>query len=84
MPRAAQHYEYVSINAHTIRRNAVLGMNDPPIRIARTRSDPAPRYAHRVRIDGPSELIYSQGKPILKCGARLVLQCRTGSVVIED
>ena len=27
---------YISINSHTIRRNAQTGSNDPPIRIARS------------------------------------------------
>lgn len=57
---------YVSINGHTIRKNAVLGTDDPPIRIARTKSE--------VVIDGPSRLLYSPAKPILRCGARLVLE----------
>jgi len=65
---------YISINAHIIRRNAKNGTSDPPIRIARSKTDKHPRYVHAVKINGPSELIYDPGHHILKCGARLVLQ----------
>jgi hypothetical protein len=65
---------YISINGHTIRRNIKRGTDDPPIRIARTKSDPAPVYAREVRILGPSRLIYDPAQCILKCGARLALQ----------
>lgn len=64
---------FVSINGQTIRRNAVLGTDEPPIRIARTPSDSKPRYAHEVKL-GPSRLVYSPKKPIMRCGARLVLE----------
>lgn len=64
---------YVSINGHVIRRNAVTGADDPPIRVARTKSDVAPRYAREVAIDGPSKLVYSPTGRIMKCGARLVI-----------
>jgi hypothetical protein len=64
---------FVSINGCTIRRNARHGERNPPIRIARSRSDQKPRYAHEIRIVGKSKLVYSPDKPILRCGARLVL-----------
>ena len=64
---------FISINGHTIRRNAVNGTDEPPIRIARSRSDKKPRYAREITIAGPSRLIYSPAKPIMSCGARLVL-----------
>lgn len=74
--------EYVSINAHTIRRNAKHGTDDPPIRIARTRSDSAPRYAKEIKINGPSKLVYHPHGMLLKCGARLVIEAENGSVEI--
>jgi hypothetical protein len=64
---------YISINGHTIRKNAVQGTDEPPIRIARTKSDQRPVYAHEVRIEGPSTLVYSPEKAIIRCGARLAL-----------
>lgn len=65
---------YVSINGHTIRANKLHNRNDPPIRIARTKSDAKPRYAHEIAINGPSKLIYNPDGAILKCGARLVIE----------
>jgi hypothetical protein len=64
----------ISINASTIRKNAVTGTDEPPIRIARTRADAKPVYAHQVEIIGPAKLVYHR-KPFMKCGARLVLEC---------
>lgn len=73
--------KYVSINGHTIRRNAVTGSAEPPIRIAKTRSDKAPIYASEVEIVGPARLTYSPAAAIMKCGARLVLQCSDVRIV---
>jgi hypothetical protein len=66
---------YISVNAHTIRRNARSGTSDPPIRIARSKSDKKPLYVNDVEVVGGARLRYSADKPILKCGARLVLEC---------
>lgn len=73
--------KYVSINGHTIRRNAVLGMSDAPIRIARTKSDRKPAYASEVEIIGPARLVYDPCKKLLHCGARMVLECADVKVV---
>lgn len=72
---------FVSINGKVIRKNAVLGSNEPPIRIARTRYDAKPQYAHEIRIVGDSRLVYSPDKPIMKCGARLVLEAQSVEVI---
>lgn len=64
---------YVSINGKVIRKNAVTGSKDPPIRVARSQSDKKPRYAREIAIVGPSQLLYSPDEPIMRCGARLVL-----------
>lgn len=74
--------DYVSINAHTIRKNAVRGTDDPPIRVASGRNDSKPRYAHEIRINGSSRLVYSPDGAILKCGARLVIEAEPGAVEI--
>jgi hypothetical protein len=65
---------YVSINGHTIRANAVHGTDNPPIRVARGKHDRKPVYASEIEISGPCRLVYSPDKPVLKCGARLVLE----------
>lgn len=74
--------EYVSINAGTIRKNAITGSNDPPIRIARGKSDQKPRYAHSIEIKGECRLSYRPKRPILRCGARLVIEAKDGAVRI--
>lgn len=73
--------KYVSINAHTIRRNAVTGTTDAPIRIAKSRSDQKPTYAKEIEIIGPARLVYDPGKAIMRCGARLVLVCEDVKVL---
>lgn len=73
--------KYVSINGPIIRRNALHGTDDPPIRIARTPSDAKPVYAHEINILGSSKLVYSPDKPIMRCGARLVLMAQAVTVV---
>jgi hypothetical protein len=67
--------KYVSINAHTVRRNAVAGESEAPIRIAKSRNDAKPVYASEIEIIGPARLVYDPRKKILRCGARLVLEC---------
>jgi hypothetical protein len=41
------------------------------------------RICNSVEIQGPSKLVYSPHKPILSCGARLVLET-TAKVVIDN
>lgn len=65
--------KYVSINGHTIRRNAKNGTDEPPIRIATRRNDTKPIYAREIEIVGRARLVYQPEAPIMKCGARLVL-----------
>lgn len=74
--------EYVSINAGTIRKNAISGANEPPIRVAKSRNDQRPRYAHSIEIEGKCRLTYRPKRPILKCGARLVIEAEDGAVRI--
>ena len=63
---------YIFVNKHIIYKNARNGTNDPPVGIRKTKTGKA-KYCHEVDIQGPSKLVYSPDKPILKCGARLVL-----------
>jgi hypothetical protein len=67
--------KYISINGNTIRRNALRGTATPPIRIANSPSDRNPSYASEIEIIGPARLIYDPEKRIMRCGARLVLEC---------
>jgi len=67
--------KYVSINSHVIRSNAVHGTDEPPIRVACSRLDPKPTYARELKIVGPARLVYDPRERIMRCGARLVLEC---------
>jgi len=73
--------KYVSINGQTIRKNAVTGSTDAPIRIARTPSDAKPVYASEIDIVGPARLRYNPCGKLLRCGARLVLECADVKVI---
>ena len=57
----------IHVNQHTIRANLKTGARDAPISIKTSRGT---LRAHSVRVNGPSELIYSPDRP-LSCGARL-------------
>lgn len=68
----------ITINKGTILSNAKQGTEEPPIRVARTKSGKG-EYGSDVSIldaDGNevARLIYSPHEPIMSCGARLVLQ----------
>jgi len=73
--------KFISINSHAIKSNSRYGLAEPPIRIARTRSDPNPIYASEVEISGSARLIYDPTKAMLRCGARLVLVCDDVKVI---
>ncbi len=63
---------YISVNKQIINRNARNGTNEPAIswRIGKSGKS---HYVKEITINGPCRLIYDPHKPILKCGARLVI-----------
>lgn len=63
---------YVNVNRNTIFSNVKHGRNEPPISVQKGKRG-IRVYCHQVKIK-EGELIYSPSKPILKCGARLVIQ----------
>lgn len=63
---------YVNVNRNTIFQNAKRGANEPPISIQKGKWGKR-TYHHEVEIE-KGRLIYSPHKPILKCGARLVIK----------
>lgn len=69
----------MSVNRHVIARNTVTGSADPVISW-RVGKSGKPRYAWGIKIDGPSEVVYDPRRPILKCGARLVIVCDPADV----
>jgi hypothetical protein len=70
----------IHVNQHVIRANRRDGRNDAPITVKTYNTNVR---AHRVRIDGPSELVYSPEKP-LSCGARLWVQTESPVVAYDD
>lgn len=65
--------KYISINGHTIRRNALHGTAVPPIRVAQSKSDTKPTYANEIELIGSARLVYDPHQKIMRCGARLVI-----------
>lgn len=63
---------YMHINQLKIRSNAKHGTNEPVITIKEGKKN---TYCHSVKINGSSTLIYGgNDKPLLSCGARVVLE----------
>ena len=69
----------VHVNQAIIRSNTKTGKRQPVLTVKQGRTN---RYAHTVRIDGPSKLVYSPDKP-LSCGARVWLETYS-PVVLDD
>ena len=63
---------YTHINRNIIDQNRRNGTNKPAVRFQKGKYG-RPTYAHRVKLKGESEVLYSAGDPILPCGARLVI-----------
>jgi len=62
---------YIHVNQMVIKRNLKHGTDDPVITVKQGKKN---TYCHSVKIDGPSQVIYSEtDKPILSCGARVVI-----------
>jgi hypothetical protein len=62
---------YIHVNQHKIRSNKTHCTNDPVLTIKQGRKN---TYCHRVKIHGPSEVIYSgNDSTLLSCGARVAV-----------
>ena len=68
----------VHVNQHIIRKNRETGSADPVLTVKTYKSN---RYAHQVKIDGPSRVVYSPEKP-LSCGARVWIETNAPVEVI--
>jgi hypothetical protein len=72
---------YVHVNKNVIASNRKHGKSDPAVRVQKGKYG-KPIYAFRVRFqDG--EMIYSPDKPILPCGARMVIQTEHDVEILE-
>ncbi len=73
---------YVSINKHVIRSNINNPDPAPPVRISRGKSGKG-EYCFECELPAGSRVVYSSDKPLLKCGARLVIECPTEPRIIR-
>tara|TARA_R110001599_G_C11844776_1_gene619866 strand:+ start:317 stop:550 length:234 start_codon:yes stop_codon:yes gene_type:complete len=67
----------VHVNQHVIRANAKNSENNPVFTI---KSRGKNTYAHRVRVVGEMELVYSPDNP-LSCGAKVWIETK-GEIII--
>ena len=69
----------IHVNQHVIRANAKTGNNNPVLTIKKGKTN---TYAHKVKILGESEVVYSPNKP-LSCGAKVWIET-TSSIIVDD
>ena len=64
--------KYIHVNQHKIRANKKNGTDEPVITIKEGKTS---SYCHEVKVNGPSVVKYGgNDKPLLSCGARVVIQ----------
>ena len=75
---------YIHVNQHNVRSNKTKGTDLPVITIKQGRKN---TYCNEVEILGPSKIIYggegSDAKPILTCGARVVIETEAEIKIIS-
>ena len=73
--------KYIHVNQHIIRSNKKNNENNPVLTIKEGRKN---TYCHRVKIHGPSEVVYSgNDKTLLPCGARVAVVTESEIEIIE-
>ena len=73
---------YIHVNQHKIRANKKHGTNEPVITVKKGREN---TYCHEVEVLGPSTIMYGgNDKPILSCGARVVIETESDIRIIND
>ena len=74
--------KYIHVNQHKIRANLKHGTNEPVITIKEGKNN---TYCHAVIILGESTVRYGgNDKPILSCGARVVIETTADIKVVND
>lgn len=72
---------YIHVNQHKIRSNRKNGENEPVITVKQGRKN---TYCSEVKILGPSSVIYGgNDKPLLSCGARVVIYTESDIEIIK-
>lgn len=69
----------IHVNQHVIKANRATGANDPVLTVKTYKSN---QYAHRVKILGESEIVYSPEKP-LSCGAHVWIETQSEVLIIN-
>jgi hypothetical protein len=69
----------IHVNQHVIKANAKSGDNLPVLTVKQGRTN---TYAHRVKIEGPSTVVYSPDKP-LSCGAKVWIETQSTVTILE-
>jgi hypothetical protein len=69
----------IHVNQHNIKANARDGGAKPVLTVKTYKDN---RKCQRVRIDGPSEVIYSPDKP-LACGAKVWIETTAPVTILE-
>ena len=73
--------KYIHVNQHKIRANKKHGTNEPVITIKHGKTN---KYCHEVKINGDSVIRYGgNDKPILSCGARVVIETEAEVEVLK-
>ena len=72
---------YIHVNQHKIRANKKNGTDEPVITIKKGSTN---TYCHEVEINGPSRVVYGgNDKPLLSCGARVVIETESSVDIIK-
>lgn len=73
---------YTHVNRNTINSNTKNGTSLPAVRIQEGKNG-KPVYGFEVELPAGSRMIYSPHEPLLKCGARLVIESETAPTIIR-
>lgn len=73
---------YTHVNRQVIDRNTKQGLDEPAVTFRKGRRGKA-TYAHEIELPAGSRVIYSAHKPLLPCGARLVIVSDEAPTVIR-
>ena len=72
---------YIHVNQHVIRSNKKNRTSEPVITVKRGSKN---TYCKKVKILGPSEVVYSgNDKPLLSCGARVAIVTESEVEILE-
>jgi hypothetical protein len=72
---------YIHVNQHKIRSNIKNGKSEAVITVKQGKKN---TYCNEVKILGPSTVLYGgNDKPILSCGARVVISTESNIEIIK-